>query len=1250
MRKLFNTPNKKGFILFALIAILMFSFFIEPPIKNYIKTNWDKILKSKTENIESNIRDEISSLEIKLKSILSDVKDLNPSLANSFISLEFYDNNNRLVKWVNNKIHGDSLFEPLSRGLFNSSDKRIIYFSSYDSIFIDNNYYKIIASIPVEKKYQFKGIYYENNNLSEKLSREEGVNVSIDFSLNANLESDGRIYSFVYYNEANNPVCTFSFEKPFLDIELEFVSSFIETIRIAITFILLLFVFYGYRDLYFRENSEAKKLFYLFIILVILRIVLYVLEIPSIFIDSTITDPVNFSSKFGYGLASTPLELFLTLLFFTYFIYRVFKIVIENYLSPKYEVKIIRNYYSIIRISVIIISLLLILISLRGLGASVKSIIFDSSIRYFKDFSLIPNFPQLVMLINLLMLGFSIFFFSVSIITLSLRYIKREWNSNYFLWGYFITFQIIGGLYDFIQRDPQGNYFIRFIFISLSFLLSIFIINKKEVIKTTYLYIGFSASIITVSLLGYYNSLLEKESLKVTVQQYFDKDESITEFFVFKTIQDIKTNIFEKNDISNIEDFSPIAFNFWSKSFLYSENIPSSIYFYDSTGFYIGGFSIIPESKDTNRIMMKSITEEIYISKEISPFTTNQLITGITKVATKNKTTLFVQIEAYYQLSNLLNNPFPEFLKIKQNGILSAPDSKRLHVLEIADSTLESSIGDNIFGENDIRDITSSQFNEFNEAWSELKTNSKEFTFFVQKDKYHNHYIAAGLEIRDISLQLFDFFKVFLVHALLLSLIFIFTALVLNRNKISQLFTFKINLTIAFLIISIIPLLVMAIYFRSVTEEKNRELVIYKLSKRADQVFKYLDNYYNSSSANFTIINAKAKSDLGINFNIYKDSKLVYSANPNYYHSGVLPSNLNSTIYYELIGNRRNEILVNNMIENYNYRSYYVRYNLQGEELIFEVNDLFNAITVPYSDIEMDIFLFSSYSLAVILIIILSTFLARQISNPINKLVSATKGLAAGDFSVHVDYDRNNELKDLINGFNQMVKDLQDSQKKLSQYERETAWKEMARQVAHEIKNPLTPMKLSVQQLVVSYEEKSPKFDSIFNKVTTIILNQIEILKNIASEFSNFARMPLYQLDEIDLNKIINNAIDLFSESKISISFEENKLISVKADTQELTRIFVNLIRNSIESGATSISIKGSNTNELIEILIQDNGNGISKTISSKIFDENFSTKSSGMGLGLYMAKNYLKNLRGDIIIEETSINGTTFKITIPVN
>ncbi len=157
---------------------------------------------------------------------------------------------------------------------------------------------------------------------------------------------------------------------------------------------------------------------------------------------------------------------------------------------------------------------------------------------------------------------------------------------------------------------------------------------------------------------------------------------------------------------------------------------------------------------------------------------------------------------------------------------------------------------------------------------------------------------------------------------------------------------------------------------------------------------------------------------------------------------------------------------------------------------------------------------------------------------PIRKITSATKSVAAGDLSLELKTNAKGELGELVSGFQYMIKELKKNQTILAEIEREEAWKEMAKQVAHEIKNPLTPMKLSVQQLIAAYNDKSDKFDLFFEKVTNTILNQIETLKNIATEFSNFARMPKLKVEVINFNEVINNSINLFTDEKVTISFE----------------------------------------------------------------------------------------------------------------
>ena len=300
------------------------------------------------------------------------------------------------------------------------------------------------------------------------------------------------------------------------------------------------------------------------------------------------------------------------------------------------------------------------------------------------------------------------------------------------------------------------------------------------------------------------------------------------------------------------------------------------------------------------------------------------------------------------------------------------------------------------------------------------------------------------------------------------------------------------------------------------------------------------------------------------------------------------------------------------------------------------------------SSSQLDIFLFGSYSLAVILIIILSTLIANQISRPVRRLTSATQSIAGGDLSVQIENTNKGEIKDLISGFNFMVKELKRSQNKLAEVEREAAWREMAKQVAHEIKNPLTPMKLAIQQLKASYEDKSPKFQEIFQKVTGTIIQQIEILKNIASEFSSFARMPTPKLENVDFNKVLNETANLFVDEKVTINIQTAGNVSVYADPDQLKRIVINLIRNSIQADASAIKLILDEDAGNILFRITDNGKGINSENYSKIFESDFTTKEQGMGLGLSMAKRFVESIGAEIKVEFSSPAGTTILIIFP--
>jgi len=244
------------------------------------------------------------------------------------------------------------------------------------------------------------------------------------------------------------------------------------------------------------------------------------------------------------------------------------------------------------------------------------------------------------------------------------------------------------------------------------------------------------------------------------------------------------------------------------------------------------------------------------------------------------------------------------------------------------------------------------------------------------------------------------------------------------------------------------------------------------------------------------------------------------------------------------------------------------------------------------------------------------------------------------------------EMKVFIDAYNSMIDQLKASAEKLAKSEREQAWREMAKQVAHEIKNPLTPMRLNLQLFEQQFDPKGPNAKEELREHTQILLEQIDTLSYIASAFSDFAQMPAQQNEEIDVNKITSLALSLFSKPYIHFKSSDADLL-VKFDRTQLIRIINNLVKNAIhacdEQQNPLIEVEILNLKSHFKIIIKDNGKGIAPEYIQKIFEPKFTTKSSGMGLGLGMVKSIVENYMGTISCESQLGRGTVFTIEIPL-
>jgi nitrogen fixation/metabolism regulation signal transduction histidine kinase len=251
-----------------------------------------------------------------------------------------------------------------------------------------------------------------------------------------------------------------------------------------------------------------------------------------------------------------------------------------------------------------------------------------------------------------------------------------------------------------------------------------------------------------------------------------------------------------------------------------------------------------------------------------------------------------------------------------------------------------------------------------------------------------------------------------------------------------------------------------------------------------------------------------------------------------------------------------------------------------------------------------------------------------------------------GDSNVELNINRKDEIGSLVDSFNKMSKELESSKDKLKKAEREAVWRDVARRVAHEIKNPLTPMKLSIQHLYEVYNHGNKNsVPEVLKKTRNLIINEIDKLNRIATEFSNFAKLSGRNYEKVDLNEVIEEVMSLYNLAP-GIDFKESldkNIACIYADKQELNRVFQNLIKNSIQAidDTGQIEIKTYMHEEFIVAEVIDNGSGIESSIIKDLFEPNFSTKSTGMGLGLAIAKKTLDEMKAVISFDSILNVGT---------
>ena len=384
---------------------------------------------------------------------------------------------------------------------------------------------------------------------------------------------------------------------------------------------------------------------------------------------------------------------------------------------------------------------------------------------------------------------------------------------------------------------------------------------------------------------------------------------------------------------------------------------------------------------------------------------------------------------------------------------------------------------------------------------------------------------------------------------------------------------------------------------------------------------------------------------------------LLASSRPKLFKEGLVARTMHPSAFLNMAVKKKSEYIHEEKIGKLDYLSAYVPFkNKEGEILAYlnlpyfaKQSELENEISsFLVALINIYVFLFA---LSVVVALIISNF----ITEPLRLIQNMLSQVELGKTNDPIKYEGRDEIGTLVSVYNEKVAELERSAQLLARSERESAWREMAKQVAHEIKNPLTPMKLSVQHLQRSWKHGAEDWGEKLDRFTTTIIEQIDTLSTIASEFSNFAKMPRAQSEEVDLMAILKSVLELFREIPgASVAFESSEEEAiVYADRDHLVRVFNNLVKNARQAipegreGKVEVHLSRENNTFLVQV--RDNGSGIAKEQQEKIFVPNFTTKTGGMGLGLAMVKNMVENANGQVWFETEEDKGTTFFVRLPV-
>lgn len=1130
--------------------------------------------------------------------------------------------NDSLIFWTDNLFQVDKIF---NSNQFNDDHCSFVddYWLDYRIKKVRN--YTIIGAFRIKSKYNIQNKYLQNN-FHKDLNLPNSFKISLiplSYGIDVKSNDDEYLLSLI---PDNNVFINFTLD-PFVGI-MYFLSFFF----------LLLYVNQKLIFLYKGQKPEIKVVLILLIILII-RYISLKFRLPLLIYSQSFFDSQYFASS---GIFESLGDVFINLLIIIVLIFHFFKILNRN-----------------IKKTIIQKNLQFLSIFTSILG----TFIFMYGFKFINSFVINSNYP--LNIFNVLdlnwysLLGFVNLTLSLALIFYTLfktfEFVQKINNSKkYFI--YLLVGFLVSLFFNYLIINSI-NIFTLLITISTLIIISFYTLKQKTSSPYFYGIITFlSALSLTVLLITALNEK-NKQNFKTIVMQLTNANDDVAELL----LNDITPQLSEDQTLQT-----------------YSENLDlpdleNEIVKYLRRRYfktYWNKYDIKVEvCSDKINDNLKTISSCNYkYSEMINSFGTDLKYSNSKFLSFSNGKTAYLIHQTFYSpedtcvfyifLSQKLypaNIGYPELLLDEKTEIKNIPDYSYAKY------------------ENNKITLKSGNYNYPLDGKIKFAVNTNQNPVLI-KDQKHNHivynltnddYIVLTYKKITFLNTVTTFSYIYLTYIILvvgflLIINFKHIIKIKNLNFRTKLILSMLGvLTISFTLVATVTVVLNKNQFYN----SHQQEVIQKLQQiniSLKQIYSNNDTSFISNVEELNNTLRNLSETFGTDINLYNSKGfLIATSRPEIYKLHLVAERASSLALYEIKHNSKVQFILDEEINLLKYQSAYSQFVDGNNNLVVIVNMPYfinpDALKSEISNLIVSIV--NIYVVLFVIAMIISLFISEQIISPLIILQSKFNKLELGKDYEKIDYKRKDEIGQLVTEYNLMVDKLKESINKLSKSERESAWRDMAKQIAHEIKNPLTPMKLNIQLLMRSWENQDEDFDQRIRNVSTTLINQIETLRRIAEEFSDFAKMPKPQEEVINLSEKIEEICKLYENTEnidVIPRLQNYKEAIIFADEKQISRALINLIKNAIQAiaegvyGKIIIDLDVYADKAIVKII--DNGTGIPEDVQSKMFVPSFTTKSSGMGLGLAMVKNIIDNAKGKISFKSTVGQGTTFILEFPLH